>query len=250
MRLDTLLVERGFAGSRSLARRLIEDGAVSLREDSGLRELRRPAEDFDAQAPIIVAESALTRYVSRGGLKLEAALRAARISVVDLDCLDIGQSTGGFTDCLLRHGARSVTGVDVGHSQLAPSLREDPRVKCLEGINIRHLEAQHLAQLNAPLQFACIVIDVSFISLAHVLGVATRFATSGTLLLALVKPQFEAGLAHVGKGGIVRSEAVHRAVLTQVHGFAQDAGWQVHASFESALSGGDGNREFFIQASL
>lgn len=250
MRLDALLVERGLVGSRSLARRLIEAGVVSLRESGQLRTLSRPADEFGPDAELVVAESALTRYVSRGGLKLEAAMRAAQVSAAGLDCLDIGQSTGGFTDCLLKHGARSVTGVDVGHGQLTMSLRTDPRVRCLEGVNIRTLTPEQLAAAQSPTVFALIVIDVSFISLAHVLNRAAHLGSPAATLLALIKPQFEVGAARVGKGGIVRSANIHREVIERVSGYAHEAGWTVLATVPSELLGGDGNREFFLHARL
>ncbi len=182
-------------------------------------------------------------YVSRAALKLLAALEAFPLEVEGRVCVDIGASTGGFTQVLLEHGAARVHAVDVGHGQLADSLRNDPRVICLEGHNARNLTAAHI-----PEPPDIIVSDVSFISLTLALPPVLALAKSGAQLRALVKPQFEAGPEHVGKGGIVRDERVHRQVLERIRTWLETEGWQVTGTIPSPITGSDGNREYLLAA--
>jgi len=193
-------------------------------------------------------DDAESRFVSRGGLKLAGALAATGVAVQGLRCLDIGQSTGGFTDCLLQHGAAQVVGVDVGHGQLQPSLREDPRVVCLEKINARTLNAH-----DSPLQtympnggFDLLVADLSFISLTLVLPVLPALMHSQTQVLLLVKPQFELQPADIGKGGLVKDPASYMQVQQRLTSACEQAGFEVLHWLDSPVTGGDGNREFFI----
>lgn len=238
LRADQLLVERGLAPSRTVAQRLIEAGRVSWSEGP----VGKPSTILPLSADLAVMADDLDRYVSRGGIKLAGALRHSGIEVRGRHCLDIGQSTGGFTDCLLQAGAASVVGVDVGHDQLSRKLRDDPRVTCLEGINARDLGQSVLAGRR----FDLVVGDVSFISLTLVLPqLPDLLAANGDLLL-LVKPQFEVGPEHVGKGGIVRDASRYPEVEAKLRRAAAAAGLAVRDYFDSPIAGADGNREFFL----
>lgn len=235
-RLDKLLIERGLAGSRDRARRLIMAGAVRVDD----RVLDKPGALVEIDAPVALAADDIP-FVSRGGLKLAAALDAFATSVAGRTVLDVGASTGGFTDCLLQRGARAVIAVDVGYGQLAWALRQDPRVTLLERTNIRWLDA---ATLPAVPDMA--VIDVSFISLRLVLPVVAGLVRPGSDVLALVKPQFEVGREHVGRGGVVRDPALHRAAVTAVHVAAERLGLRIEGECPSPILGPKGNREFFL----
>jgi len=249
MRADQLLVERGLAASRSQAQRLIAAGG-RWRARDGWRSLAK-SDDLPVDAEIELHDVAEARYVSRGGLKLEGALRQAGLGVAGWYCLDVGQSTGGFTDCLLAHGAAHVVGVDVGHGQLHPRLRTDARVRCLEGMNARELNASSLRGAGVDkAAFDFITGDLSFISLTLVLPALAPLLASGGQLLMLVKPQFELQPGQVGKGGIVRDAALYPVVEQRLRTACADAGLTVAGWFDSPIAGGDGNREFFIHAVL
>lgn len=238
LRADQLLVEQGLAPSRTVAQRLIEAGRVSWSEGP----VAKAALILPPSAVLQVQADAEDRYVSRGGLKLAGALVHTGLDVHGRLCLDVGQSTGGFTDCLLQAGAKRVVGVDVGHDQLAPRLRADPRVECFEGVNARALVP---ADLHGR-RFDLIVADLSFISLSLVLPqLPPLLAREGDLML-LAKPQFEVGPEHVGKGGIVRDAALYPQVAARLRLAAAAAGLRVLDWFDSPIRGGDGNREFFI----
>lgn len=233
VRADILLVERGLAESREGAQRLILAG----RARAGTLRLVKPSQLVAADAALSVSEP--ERYVSRGGHKLEAALTAFAADVTGLRCLDLGASTGGFTDCLLQHGAASVLAVDVGRAQLHQRLREDPRVTLLGGTNARDLPGL------PPIDF--FVADLSFISLQKVLpSVAARMAP-GTPGVVLLKPQFEAGPAEVPRGGVIRDAAVRERVRAGFAAWAQGEGWRVGRTIESPITGGDGNIEFLVE---
>ena len=238
LRLDKALLRRGLVPTRSRARDLIVRGAVSV---AGTVELKPGALVAD-DACIELAEA--SDYVSRGALKLEAALDAFGFDPEGCVALDVGASTGGFTDVLLRRGARHVFAVDVGHGQLHPSLSEDARVTSLEG-----QDARGLTEREIPCRVNAIVADVSFISLEKALPAALGFAEAGCWLAALVKPQFEAGRAAVGKGGIVRDATVRDAqaekIATWIGGLP---GWRVVGVTASPIEGGSGNREFLLGA--
>ena len=248
MRADQLLVERGFAVSRSQAQRLIA-GGVQWRLGAGaFRRVAKNGEEVPDAAELALLDDAQARYVSRGGLKLEGALKASGWDVGGWRCLDVGQSTGGFTDCLLRQGAEQVVGIDVGRDQLNPRLRSDPRVVCIEGLNARELQPGD-ARLPAPGQgFDLVVGDVSFISLTLVLPHLVPMLQPGGRLLMLVKPQFELQPGQIGKGGIVRDPALYAQVQARIRQACAAAGLQVQAWRDSPITGGDGNREFFVQA--
>ncbi|MEO7127473.1 MAG: TlyA family RNA methyltransferase [Rhodoferax sp.] len=260
MRADQLLQGRGLATSRSQAQRLIAAGVrwqPDTADAAAWKTIAKNSDDLPPDARIELLDAAEARYVSRGGLKLEGALRACSLSVAGKRCLDVGQSTGGFTDCLLQHGAASVVGVDVGHGQLHPALRSDARVVCIEGVNARALRATDLiahcvdekrvgASFDA--NFEVIVGDLSFISLTLVLpALVPLLAPQGALLL-LVKPQFELQPGQVGKGGIVRDVALYTVVEQRLRDCLASLEMQVLGWFESAIAGGDGNREFFVYA--
>ncbi|MGD9942234.1 MAG: TlyA family RNA methyltransferase [Burkholderiaceae bacterium] len=251
MRADQLLVSQGLAESRTRARELIEAGAVTARIGGRDEVLRKPAAELPADAPLAVAAGAAPRYVSRGGLKLEGALADSGCDPRGAVCLDLGQSTGGFTDCLLQAGAARVVGIDVGHGQLHPRLQADPRVRSLEGLNVRTLTPATLGDAAPPGGFDLVVADLSFISLAPALPVAAALARrDGGTLLALVKPQFELGPGAVDRRGLVRDAARYDEVRRKIEDAAVDAGWQLRGWYDSAIRGGDGNREFFLHARL
>jgi 23S rRNA (cytidine1920-2'-O)/16S rRNA (cytidine1409-2'-O)-methyltransferase len=239
LRLDTLLVERGLAASRERARALILAGQV--RVDGQPAPKAGTPVPLDAAVTLLVADHP---YVGRGGLKLDHALGAFGISVAGRTALDIGASTGGFTDVLLRHGASRVVALDVGHGQLDWRLRSDPRVIVLERTNARHLTPDALPP-EARL-FDLVTIDVSFISLRQILPVVPSLVAPRGDVIALVKPQFEAGRAEVGKGGIVRDEAVRTRVVEEIVQHALALGLTRAGLSESPITGMEGNREFLL----
>jgi 23S rRNA (cytidine1920-2'-O)/16S rRNA (cytidine1409-2'-O)-methyltransferase len=232
-RLDQVLVERGLVSSRERAQAMVRAGLVRV----GGTLTDRPDQLVGADQAIEVAGA--TEYVSRGGEKLAAALDAFGIDPRGRHCLDVGASTGGFTDVLLQRGAQRVIAVDVGYGQLAWSLRQDPRVTVMERVNIRHLD-----QLPEPADLA--VIDVSFISLRLVLPRVRELLSLPGEIVALVKPQFEVGKGAVGKGGVVRDPAQHDQVLDELRGFAGEIGYEVAGQIPSPILGAKGNREFLL----
>ncbi|MGE5269268.1 MAG: TlyA family RNA methyltransferase [Thiohalocapsa sp.] len=238
-RADQLLVEQGLAESRAKAQALILAGIVSV---DG-RRIDKAGTPLPDDAPLAVAGRDHP-WVSRGGLKLVAAIEHFAVPVAGLTALDIGASTGGFTDVLLAHGAALVHAVDVGRGQLAWKLRQDPRVVVHEGVNARYLSR---SQIPEPVDL--IVCDASFIGLATLLPAPLTLAAEKAALVALIKPQFEAGPKDVGKGGVVRDPAVHRAVCERVAGWiASQPGWHVVGIGDSPIQGPAGNKEFFVYA--
>lgn len=235
-RLDKLMVERGLAPSREKAQALIMAGQVVV----GDHAAEKAGQQVSAEVEIRV-KGELMPYVSRGGLKLAKGLDAFGIQVTDRIAIDVGASTGGFTDCLLQRGASTVYAVDVGYGQLAWKLREDPRVMVLEKTNIRHLKPE---QLNPLPDLA--VIDASFISLNLVLLPTLSLLTHPAEIVALVKPQFEVGKGAVGKGGIVRDPKLHNDVLQRMETLAADLGAKLLGICESPIYGADGNKEFLM----
>ncbi|MFN8641370.1 MAG: TlyA family RNA methyltransferase [Candidatus Binatia bacterium] len=235
-RLDKVLVDRRLAGSRERARAMIMAGAVRVRD----RVVDKAGTLVDADAEIAVTGGDLP-YVSRGGVKLAGALDGLGVEVAGRLVLDVGASTGGFTDCVLQRGARGVIAVDVGYGQLAWSLRQDPRVILIERCNVRHLESEQL-----PARPDCAVVDASFISLTLVLPRVAALVAPGSVIVALVKPQFEVGKGQVGRGGVVRDPALHGAAIARVRACAVDLGSEVLGECPSPLLGPKGNREFFL----
>ena len=236
-RLDLLLVERGLASSREQARRLIMAGAVVVNEQRS----DKPGTLVSVGVALRVKEGARSPYVSRGGQKLVAALLEFQLDVRDVVALDVGASTGGFTDCLLQHGARKVFAVDVGYGQLAWSLRQDPRVISIERTNIRTL-APTLLEETPTLA----VIDASFISLALVIPKVLELIAPFGCIVALIKPQFEVGKGKVGKGGVVRDPLLHAEVVSRLRDQAERWKVDVKGVMESPLLGPKGNKEFLL----
>jgi len=246
-RIDVLLLERGLVSSRERARALILAGRVLVRE----QKIDKPGTAVAQDSPIrLLGED--QPYVSRGGLKLAAALEQWKIDVKGRACLDVGASTGGFTDCLLQHGAARVTAIDTGFGQIAMKLRNDPRVQLLERTNARLLTP---GSLENPVQNqeknqekTLLVMDVSFISATLVLGPVLAAAPALVEAVILVKPQFEAGREHVGKGGIVRDTAAHELAINKVADCVRSLGWQAVETIPSPITGAEGNREFLLYA--
>ncbi len=238
VRLDNLLTERGLATSRTAAATSIRAGHVRIGR-GGERALK-PSQLVDGDIRIEVEGG--RRFVSRGGLKLEAALDGLRIEVDGRECIDVGASTGGFTDCLLQRGAARVVAVDVGHGQLDWSLRNDERVTVMESVNARDLDPASL-----PFRPSLAVIDVSFISLAKILGPVRDAMTDDGEVLAMVKPQFELGRGRVGKGGVVRDPNDRREAVANVVGAANELGLDATAVAAAGVPGPKGNQEYFVR---
>lgn len=238
IRLDRLLVARGFAESRERGHALILAGQVLV---NGQKQDKAGALVPEDAGIRILGE--VLPYVSRGGLKLEGALKGFNISVEGKTALDVGASTGGFTDCLLQHGAEKVYAVDVGYGQLAWKLRQDPRVITIERVNIRDIASSLIPE---PIDIA--VIDVSFISLEKVIPSILKFLKPDSEIIALIKPQFEVGREQVGKGGIVRDEAARSAAVDRVTDFIRGSGFEVKGVIPSPITGQDGNVEFLMHA--
>ena len=235
-RIDKLLHERGLADSRTKAQAMVMAGVVLVDE----RRVEKPSESFSPEAVIrIKGDSPESRYASRGGLKLEKALAEFGVSVDGMVCLDVGASTGGFTDCLLQNGASRVVAVDAGTNQLVWSLRNDPRVEVREKTNARELKPEDLDTL-----FDLIVMDVSFISVTKILPALTPLLADGGRIIVLIKPQFEVGKGEVGKGGIVRDPEKHERVVKEVNEFAESIGLALLGLIESPILGAEGNKEF------
>jgi 23S rRNA (cytidine1920-2'-O)/16S rRNA (cytidine1409-2'-O)-methyltransferase len=237
LRLDLSLVERGYFHSRELAQRAIMAGEVRV----GDAVIDKASAKVAPDAPISVQEAPV--FVGRGGVKLEGALRHFGVDPTGFTALDIGASTGGFTDCLLQHGAKKVYAIDVGHGQLAWKIRIDPRVIVREKLNARLLTR---ADIPEPIDLA--VIDVSFISLTLILPNAFQLVTPNGMVLALIKPQFELQASDVGRGGIVREPELHAKAQQKIRDFVLAAGHQVIGVVPSEITGTDGNQEFFICA--
>ncbi len=235
-RLDLILVDQGLIPSRQRAKAMIMAGKVLVH---GM-VVDKPGSWVDLQAPIRVNQDD-NPYVSRGGLKLEKALKTFPICVKNYSCLDIGASTGGFTDCLLKFGARKVFAVDVGYGQLDWSLRQDDRVKVIERANIRYLDYESINE-----QVDIVVADVSFISLKTVIPAAEKFMRKGTQILALIKPQFEAGKENIGKGGVVKDPKMREQVVQDIQSFFKTRGYAVNGVVPSPILGPKGNEEYII----
>ena len=288
MRADVLLVERGLAPSRTAAQRLIAGGHVFAHVGASRNAIGKPSVDVANDVRLEVEASELDRYVSRGGLKLDVALDRVALDVRNFVCLDVGQSTGGFTDCLLQRGVARVIGVDVGHDQLHAKLRNDSRVTCIEGVNARELTLTTVgAALPRPVAaqakpiptpafpsngsersrqsrsysvtvaypsafvvepFDLIVADVSFISLTKVLPQWPAMLGAHGRVLSLVKPQFEVGAENLARGGIVRDESLFAGIEETIQNCCKENSLKVLDYFASSITGTDGNREFFVYA--
>jgi 23S rRNA (cytidine1920-2'-O)/16S rRNA (cytidine1409-2'-O)-methyltransferase len=239
-RIDVLLVEKGFFPTREQARRAVLAGLVYYNQ----RKIDKCGTIVDPQGVLEVRGNPCP-YVSRGGLKLEAALKSFALDVQGKVALDAGASTGGFTDCLLQHGVKKVYAVDVGYGQLAWKLRQDPRVVVMERTNLRYLKPEELRE-----KVDLVTLDLSFISLEKVLPVVKNLLKPNGEVVALIKPQFEAGRQNVGKGGIVKDPVVHEEVVSKVLKFAEDQGFVIRGLTYSPILGVDGNIEFLAWLSL
>lgn len=250
MRLDLYLVQNKKAASRSQAQELIHGGQVYYFKENQKIILKKPNYQVSENHPEILIEAGpVSRFVSRGGLKLEGALRHCDLTVTGFRVLDVGISTGGFTDCLLQQGASQVLGVDVGHDQLHASLRNHPQVRLLEGLNARELDQNPQVRAVTPEGgFDLVVMDVSFISIGLIIPKLPTLLKPGGFLLSLVKPQFEVGPEGLGKGGLVKDPGLYSKVEIKVRSLCQTAGLSVKDYFSSPIEGKDGNREFFIFA--
>lgn len=235
-RLDLLLVERNLVKSRERAKSMIMAGRVLVNDLPVDKAGTNVALDA-----LIALKGDDIPFVSRGGLKLDHAVRTLNLDIKGLTCLDIGASTGGFTDCLLQHGAAKVYAVDVGYGQLAWSMRQDPRVVVIERTNIRHMEFDRIGKL-----VDLITIDTSFISLKLVVPAAEKFMKKNTLILALIKPQFEAGRERIGKGGVVRNPTVRQEIIEEIKDFFSTRGYETGGVIPSPVPGPKGNQEFII----
>jgi 23S rRNA (cytidine1920-2'-O)/16S rRNA (cytidine1409-2'-O)-methyltransferase len=238
IRLDILLTERKLFLTRNLAQAAIMEGRVLVNE----QKIEKAGQLVPADAEIRIIGEDLP-YVSRGGLKLEGALKHFKTDVTELRCLDVGASTGGFTDCLLQHGASKVVALDVGKGQLHEKLRQDPRVEIIDGVNAREITDDYFDE-----PFDLITIDVSFISQKLIVPALMPHLKSGGMIIALVKPQFEAGRDKIGKGGIVRDENVRKEVVEDIKLFYISLGFNVLGVIESHIQGHDGNVEYLIVA--
>jgi 23S rRNA (cytidine1920-2'-O)/16S rRNA (cytidine1409-2'-O)-methyltransferase len=234
IRLDVILARRGLASSRAEAQRLVESGSVAVDGQIVRRVNHRVAEESD-----VVVSALAPRFVGRGGEKLAAALLAFELFVDGAECLDIGISTGGFTDCLLQAGAAHVVGIDVGHGQLHNRLVDDARVELREGVNARYIDATNFGKM-----FDLIVIDVSFISLTLILPAAKKLLSPSGQIVCLIKPQFEVGAGCLGKNGIVTDGTLREAARQSVNSFASSLHLNVSGTIESPITGGDGNIEY------
>jgi 23S rRNA (cytidine1920-2'-O)/16S rRNA (cytidine1409-2'-O)-methyltransferase len=247
LRADLLIARQGLAASRAQAQRLIASGGVQWRDLHGAWQLLAKANlVLPENTPLRLVDDSEARYVSRGGLKLAGALAHCQLDVTGMACLDIGQSTGGFTDCLLQAGASRVVGVDVGHGQLHERLCEDPRVTCIEKCNARALPATLLEHSAGGNGFDLAVLDLSFISQTLVLPAVVPLLKKGGYLLSLVKPQFEAGPQHINRQGLLKGSKVLGVIEEKLRDCCATGGLYVLDYFPSAITGGDGNREFFL----
>jgi 23S rRNA (cytidine1920-2'-O)/16S rRNA (cytidine1409-2'-O)-methyltransferase len=246
MRLDQALTQLQIAPSRSKAQELIRAGKVEvlIRDEWRLvTDVSYSVDNLNNES-VRLLDDQILKYVSRGGLKLEGALRHLNLEVRGMRALDVGQSTGGFTHCLLEHGAAHVTGVDVGHGQLHDLLKNNPQVTAFEGVHLRDLPQMQIGPLDI-----C-VIDVSFISLRQVFPVLKTFLKPGCQLLALVKPQFELDAKSLNKKGVVKDEQLLHNVRDQIYDLAAECGWIVRDYFPSPIRGQDGNQEFFVHVEI
>jgi 23S rRNA (cytidine1920-2'-O)/16S rRNA (cytidine1409-2'-O)-methyltransferase len=248
MRADQLLLQRGLAPTRSAAQRLIERGAVQRRAGVDWSVVRKTGEDLLDATELRITDDAELRWVSRAGLKLDGALAHCGMDVTGATALDVGQSTGGFTEVLLARGAAQVVGADVGRGQLHPSLRGHAQVTAIEGLNARGLTREALGAAMPAAGFDLIVADLSFIPLTTVLPALVPLLAPAGTLLALVKPQFELQPKDIGKGGLVKSAASYAEVEAKLREACRSLGLTVIDYVASAVTGGDGNREFFIRA--
>lgn len=235
MRLDVFLYERGYVGSRTEAKAFITEGAVTV----GGKVIRKPAFDVSLDSEDVRVDTSTKKYVSRGGLKLEGALSYFSVSVMGKSCLDVGASSGGFTDCLLQNGALRVLSVDSGEGQLVESIRRDGRVTVYENFNARYMKRS-----DFPYAPELCVMDVSFISATYIIPAIYACLSENGEFICLIKPQFEVGRSNLSKGGIVKDEKARKLATDKVIDFAKSVGFSFIALTESSITGGDGNIEY------
>jgi 23S rRNA (cytidine1920-2'-O)/16S rRNA (cytidine1409-2'-O)-methyltransferase len=248
-RIDMILVARDLANSRTHAQRLIRDGRVRAYLNNQWQSISKPGLKLDQNTELNLMPDPQDRFVSRGALKLLGALQQLQLDLAGLVAIDVGQSTGGFTDCLLQQGAAAVVGIEVGHDQLDERLRADPRVTCLEGMNARELPPGMLLPMSRDgAGFDLAVMDVSFISQTKILPALAPLIRPDGLLISLVKPQFEVGRSGIGKGGIVRDERLYAEVEATIRQHCESLGLRVQHYLPSPITGGDGNHEFLLIA--
>lgn len=248
MRLDQWITSKGLAPSRSKAKELIEAGAVFIRRGQEWIALTSPSHKVHEEDEIKIEESPVLKYVSRGGLKLEGALEDFTVSVKGLRVFDVGQSTGGFTDCLLQHGAKAILGIDVGHDQLHEKLRNHPQVLSYEGVHISDLKEHDEVMGGLAQGFDLCVVDVSFISVLRVFEALRDLPFKNFQVLALIKPQFEVGKSALNKAGVVKDPKLLQETLVRASEGIQDLGFEVKGLKPSRIKGADGNQEYWCLA--
>ncbi|MCB5160871.1 TlyA family RNA methyltransferase [Marinomonas algarum] len=248
LRLDLLLTEQNLTKSRSQAQTFISEGRVSYQVNQQWITATKPSVKLPLDTNIQIIQDEADKYVSRGALKLEGALQQTQLNIKGFQVLDIGQSTGGFSDCAIQHGAAKVVGVEVGHGQLDKRLVDHDKVICLEGINARHLSSKDLQGHLPKDGFDLVVMDVSFISQTKILPQLPCLLKDAGHLITLVKPQFEVGKAHIGKGGIVKDKQRVEQMGNDMKAFITALGFTVQCYMESPIKGGDGNQEFLLWA--
>ena len=248
VRIDRLLVDQGLATSRTQAQRFITEKRVTVNLHGQWQSVQKPSEKFPEESEFKIEADESDRFVSRGGLKLAGALERQGLDITGMTVIDVGQSTGGFTDCALQSGATKVVGIEVGRDQLVDKLRNDERVICLEGVNARELSTDLLEHTPNNAGFDLAVMDVSFISQTKILPSLAPLLKSGAVLISLVKPQFEVGKSGLGKGGIVRDASLYPKVKALVETCCIENRLKVEDYFQSPIKGGDGNKEFLIVA--
>lgn len=247
-RIDSSLVEWGFFESRNKAQAAIDEGLVFLKEQKISKSNFEVDQDEDTKNSIRVESGQSNKYVSRGGIKMEGALAKVKLDVKNLRVLDIGISTGGFTDCLLQKGAKEIVGIDVGHKQIHHSLLEKPNLHVFEGTHIKDVDKKFFISQGLEDQFDLIVCDVSFISLKRVVPYAAPFVKNNGFMLFLVKPQFELSKEDLGKGGVVKDTSLFQRVESLIKSLFVESNLTVLNYFESPITGSDGNQEFFVYA--
>ncbi|PJE54342.1 TlyA family RNA methyltransferase [Marinomonas sp. BSi20584] len=248
LRIDLILTEQGLAKSRSQAQTFISEGRISYKQNEKWIKVTKPSLKLPSDIELNVISDEADKYVSRGALKLEGALLHTKLNIEGFLVLDIGQSTGGFSDCAIQHGAAHVVGVEVGHDQLDPRLRNHQNIICLEGINARNLSIKDLSEHFPENGFDLIVMDVSFISQTKILPQLPNLLSKTGHLITLVKPQFEVGKEFIGKGGIVKDKTRVKQLEQDMQDFIKELGFEVKCYIESPIKGGDGNQEFLLWA--
>ncbi|MBR7888731.1 TlyA family RNA methyltransferase [Marinomonas sp. A79] len=248
LRIDLMLTEQGLAKSRAQAQTFISEGRVSYKLNEQWVKANKASLKLPLNTELNVTQDDADKYVSRGALKLEGALQHTQLNIQHFHVLDIGQSTGGFSDCVIQHGAAKVVGVEVGHGQLDKRLLDHDNIVCLEGINARHLSVDDLQGHLPSGGFDLAVMDVSFISQTKILPQLPDLLKSAGHLITLVKPQFEVGKAFIGKGGIVKDKSCIAQLSTDIQAFVGELGFTVQCYIESPIKGGDGNQEFLLWA--